>query len=90
MRVSVRVYSSSRRNVVGGRYGMAEPPVLIVRVSTPAVDGRANLSVVSELASAFGVPTRDVRVVSGATSRHKILDVIGADSAVLTELPLRQ
>ncbi|WP_099023178.1 DUF167 domain-containing protein [Mycolicibacterium palauense] len=44
---------------------------LIVYVRERAVEGRANDAVVALLARHFGVPRREVALVSGATSRHK-------------------
>ncbi|HWB65650.1 MAG TPA: DUF167 domain-containing protein [Mycobacteriales bacterium] len=78
MRLVVRVYPGAVRSKVGGRYGDAQPPSLIVRVRQPAVDGRANEAVLVEVARAFGLPRRGVRLVSGARSRTKLLDLDGA------------
>ena len=75
----MRVQPSSRVTRVGGRYGDMEPPVLIVRVVEPAVDGRANRACVDALAAALGVPRRAVRIVAGAGSRSKVVEVDGAD-----------
>jgi uncharacterized protein (TIGR00251 family) len=62
---------------VAGRYGDAEPPVLVVRVRAPAADGKANDAVIRVLADAFGVTARDVRLVTGHTSRSKTVEVDG-------------
>jgi hypothetical protein len=60
--------------------------VLVVHVGVPAVDGRANLATIQAVAAAFGVRRRDVRVVAGATSRNKVVEVTGGDPAVLAAL----
>lgn len=83
MRVHVRVYPGSRRTKVGGRHGDGEPPVLAVRVNAPAIEGRANEAVVRALADAFSVKPGMVSVISGAGSRHKVVEVAGADPEVL-------
>jgi uncharacterized protein YggU (UPF0235/DUF167 family) len=57
---------------VGGRYG---EDVLVVAVTEPAVDGRATSAALKAVARALGVPVRSVSLVSGATSRTKLLDV---------------
>ena len=85
-RVIVRVSPNSSFTEVGGRYGDAEPRVLIVRVTAPAVDGRANGAVISALARAFGLPSRNLRLVSGNHSRTKVIEVNGVDPSVLTVL----
>ena len=86
MRVVVRVQPSAKRTRVGGRYGDQEPPVLKVRVTAPAVDGKANAAVVAAVADALGLPAHAVRIVAGATNRTKTLAVEGADAAVLQQL----
>jgi uncharacterized protein YggU (UPF0235/DUF167 family) len=58
----------------------------VVRVSAPAVDGRATAAALAAIAAAFGVRPRAVRLVSGATNRTKVVDVDGADPAVLAQL----
>jgi len=57
---------------VGGRYG---EDVLVVAVQAPAVDGRATAAALKALAEALGVPVRDVNLVSGATSRTKLVEI---------------
>jgi uncharacterized protein (TIGR00251 family) len=86
VRVTVRVHPGARRARVGGRYGDSDPPVLVVRVTAPAVDGRANRAVIDALAEAFGVRAGTIRIVSGATARTKLLDVDRADPDVLQRL----
>jgi uncharacterized protein YggU (UPF0235/DUF167 family) len=89
MRVNVRVYPAARQTKVGGRYGTADPPVLIVRVNAPAVSGRANVAVVKAMALAFTVRPAQIELVAGASSRNKLVDVAGADPTTLAAL-LRQ
>ena len=59
---------------------------LIVRVTPRAVDGKATDAALTALAMAFGVRPRAVTLVSGATSRTKIVDVDGGEPAVLARL----
>ncbi|HVA05272.1 MAG TPA: DUF167 domain-containing protein [Acidimicrobiales bacterium] len=86
MRVSLRVQPGARTTQVGGRYGTTEPPILIVRVPQPAREGKANNAVLDALADAFDVPRRAVRLISGPANRSKIVDIDGADPAVLDAL----
>lgn len=90
VRLTVRVYPGARRDEVGGRYGTTEPPVLVVRVAAPASGGRANQRLVTVLAAALGVPRRAVTVVTGATSRTKVVEVSGAESAGRNRLLARR
>jgi uncharacterized protein len=71
VRVTIRVRPGSGRTVVGGEHDGA----LVVRVAQPAVDGRATEAALSALASALGVRRRDVSLVTGATSRTKVVEV---------------
>jgi uncharacterized protein YggU (UPF0235/DUF167 family) len=65
--------------VVGGRHGDA----LVVAVSARAVDGKATEAALRAVADAFEVRRRDVTLVTGATSRDKIVDIPG-DMAALS------
>jgi len=76
------VRPGSARTRVGGRHDGA----LVVRVSARAVEGRATEAALAAVAAAFGVRRRQVTLVSGATSRTKVLDVTGAEQAVLDNL----
>ena len=85
----MRVYPSAKRAGVGGRYGSSEPPVLIVRVTAPAVDGKANDAVLRAVAAALGVSPRDVRIASGARSRTKVLEIDANDPQAVAALLAR-
>lgn len=78
MRVAIRVKPGSARTVVGGRHGDA----LVVAVSARAVDGKATEAALRAVADAFDVRRRDVALVTGATSRDKIVDITGAAAAL--------
>jgi uncharacterized protein len=82
MRVTVRVRPGSSRPGVGGGHDGA----LVVRVSARAVDGAATAAALAAVAAAFGVPKGAVSLISGATSRTKILDVAGGNPADLERL----
>lgn len=77
MRLTVRVHPRAKRTAVGGSHDGA----LVVRVTEPAVDGKATEAALAAVAAALGVRRRDVTLVSGATSRTKVLDVAAADDA---------
>ena len=55
---------------------------LVVRVREPATDGRANRAVVEAVADALGVARGAVRITSGASSRRKVVEVDGEESAL--------
>jgi uncharacterized protein (TIGR00251 family) len=79
VRIDLRVIPRSPRTAVDGvRDGR-----LVLRVTAPPVDHAANEAVVAAIAEVLDVPKRAVRLVSGATSRNKSVEVEGvaADTA---------
>jgi uncharacterized protein len=75
MRIVIRVKPASARPGVGGEHGGA----LVVRVSARAVDGRATEAALAAVAASFGVGRSAVRLVSGASSRTKVIDIDAED-----------
>jgi uncharacterized protein (TIGR00251 family) len=62
---------------------------LKVKVHAPALDGRANEALLEFLAESLGVPRRDVTLVRGDKSRHKVIRISGLTlPAVKTRLAL--
>jgi uncharacterized protein len=82
LRVTLRVRPGAGRTKVGGEHDGA----LVVRVAAPAVDGRATEAALAAVAAAFGVRRPAVTLVTGATSRTKVVDVVGGDTGVLATL----
>ena len=82
MRVTIRVKPGSGRTVVGGRYDDA----LVVRVAARAVDGKATEAALRAVADALGVRRADLRLVTGATSRTKVVEVDADVSARVQQL----
>jgi uncharacterized protein (TIGR00251 family) len=73
VRVAIRVKPGSARTLVGGRHGDA----LVVSVTARAIDGKATDAALRAVAEAFGVRRRDVMLVTGATSRDKVVEISG-------------
>jgi uncharacterized protein YggU (UPF0235/DUF167 family) len=82
MRITIRVKPGSARPGVGGEHDGA----LIVAVSARAVDGKATEAALAAVADAFGVRRGAVRLVSGASSRTKIVDIDAGDPRLLASL----
>jgi uncharacterized protein (TIGR00251 family) len=78
VRLAIHVKPGSARTVVGGRHGDA----LAVSVAAHAVDGKATEAALRAVAEAFGVPRRDLTLVAGATSRHKVIEIDGEQASL--------
>jgi len=85
VRLAIRVRPGAGRTAVGGAHDGA----LVVRVAARAVDGKATEAALAAVAGAFGVRRSAVALVTGATSRTKVVEVEGADPAVLADLLAR-
>lgn len=73
--LAVRVRPGASRIAVGGRYEGPSGDALVVAVTAPPVDGRATEAVLRAVADALGVRPRQVRLVSGTTSRDKRIGI---------------
>ena len=82
MRITIRVRPGSAHPGVGGEHVGA----LVVRVSARAVDGKATEAALTAVAGAFGVRRSAVALVSGASSRVKIVEIAGGDPGLLADL----
>jgi uncharacterized protein YggU (UPF0235/DUF167 family) len=85
MRVTIRVRPGVSRPSVGGEHDGA----LIVAVSARAVGGQATEAALAAVAGAFGVRRRCVTLVTGTTSRTKVIDIVDGDPSVLARLLAR-
>jgi uncharacterized protein (TIGR00251 family) len=76
--VAVRVTPRGGRDDIDGLETLSDGrPVLKVRVRAIADGGEANRAVMELLAKALGVPKRNVRLLSGSTSRQKQIAIDG-------------
>lgn len=71
VRLALHVQPGAKRNSVVGVHGDA----LKIAVSAPPVDGKANDAICVFVAELLHVPVRSVSVISGATSRRKVLAI---------------
>lgn len=71
--ISVRVQPRSSRNEIVGVLGES----LKVRVTAPPVDGAANEALIDLLKSTFRIPSTAITIVSGSSSRTKIVELAG-------------
>jgi uncharacterized protein len=77
--IRVRLQPRARRDeIVGERAGS-----VVMRVTAPPVDGKANAALCALIARAAGVAPSRVQVVRGHTARDKLVRVEGVDDAAL-------
>jgi uncharacterized protein len=78
-RVTVRVHPRARRSAINGRFGEAYK----LDLAAPPVDGKANEECRRFFAELAGVPRARVRIVTGLTSRLKVVEVEGVSQEEL-------
>ena len=66
--------------------GGSREGALLVRVTARAVDGKATEAALDAVADALGVRRAGVRLITGATSRTKLLNVDGVDVRAIERL----
>jgi uncharacterized protein (TIGR00251 family) len=71
IRIRVHVQPRASRSEIVGLHGDA----LKVRLLAPPVDGEANAALIALLADRLNISRRTVRIVSGATSRAKTVEI---------------
>jgi uncharacterized protein len=85
-RLAVRLTPRARANRIDGIAPLADgSAALKASVTAPPEDGRANGALLGLLAKEFGLPARDFRLVTGARSRDKTVEIAGADAALLRQ-----
>jgi uncharacterized protein (TIGR00251 family) len=71
--VEIRLQPRGGRDaVVGERDG-----AVLIRISAPPVDGKANAALIAFVAKRLGVPKGSVTIVRGEAARNKVIRVDG-------------
>jgi uncharacterized protein (TIGR00251 family) len=77
--ITVRLQPRAKRTEIAGERAGA----LLVRVTAPPVDGRANDALCRLIADRAGVAAGRVQVVRGASTRDKVVRVAGVEDRAL-------
>ncbi|HVZ00968.1 MAG TPA: DUF167 domain-containing protein [Dongiaceae bacterium] len=77
LRLRLKVQPKARRHGIVGVGPDRDGPALRVAVNAPPEAGKANAAVIALLAEAFDVAKAAVSVVTGATDRHKLVEIRG-------------
>lgn len=75
MRIKVRVTTNAKKAEVIE----VAPDEYKVRVNAKPVSGAANIRLIEILAEHFNVSFGAIRMISGATSREKVVEIVGRD-----------
>ncbi len=75
LRLRIHLQPRAARNQIVGRHGDA----IKIQVHAPPVDGAANAALVDLLAQTCGVPRSAIRILRGATSRTKVVEIWSDD-----------
>ncbi len=72
--LTLHVQPGAKRSEVSGLHGDA----LKIRLAAPPIEGRANEALLRFIAELFEVPLRNVELLRGAQSRHKMVKITGS------------
>ena len=72
-RIAVKVHPRAKRSAITGRFGDAWK----LDLAAPPVDGKANAECIRFFAELAKVPRSRVRIVQGAGSRMKVVEIEG-------------
>ena len=72
--LTLHVQPGAKRSEISGLHGDA----LKIRLAAPPIDGRANEALLRFIADLFAVPLRNVELLRGAQSRHKMVKITGS------------
>jgi uncharacterized protein (TIGR00251 family) len=78
---AVRVQPRARRNAVVGELGGA----LKIALTAPPVEGRANEACIDFLAEVLDLPRASISIISGQSSRNKVIRITGLSAKNLRE-----
>jgi len=80
--LTLHIQPGAKKSEFAGLHGEA----LKIRLAAPPVDGKANEALVKFVAARLGLAKSAVSLVSGQTSRHKILEVRGTTATAVATL----
>ena len=79
---TVRIVPRASRSEITGEQSGA----LRVRIAAAPVEGAANQELIKLLAKSFKLPKNAVQIISGSTSKNKIVRIQGGDATRLQQL----
>jgi uncharacterized protein len=80
--ISVHLVPRSSRNEI---VEIMETGSVKIKLTAPPVDGQANKALIDFLADALDVPPSQIEIISGQTSKNKIVTVLSLDAETLNQ-----
>ncbi len=74
--LKIKVEPRSSKSGIVGPYGNARK----VKLTSPPVEGKANKELIEVLAKGFGIAKKDIEIISGQSSKNKIVRLNGVSS----------
>ncbi len=71
--LAVRLQPGAKKTMIKGVYGEAASPQLNIAVQAPPIEGRANAALLDFLAEVFALPKSAATILSGESSRTKVV-----------------
>ena len=81
--LTLHVQPGAKKSEVSGLHGDA----LKIRLAAPPIEGRANEALLRFVADSFNVPLKNVELLRGTQSRHKMVRVTGSQVEAASLLP---
>ncbi len=75
----VKVEPRSSRSGISGLYGDS----LKVKLTSPPVEGKANNEIISVLSKVLGIKKKQIEIVSGRSSKNKIIRLTDVEKNIL-------
>lgn len=75
--LTIRVHPGAKRNAITGLHADS----LKVALNAPPIEGRANDAMIAFIAESLSLPKSRVVLLSGASSRSKVLRITGKSAA---------
>jgi len=75
IRIEIKVQPRSSKNQVAGEQDGA----LKIKLTAPPVDGEANQALIKYLSTWLKIPKKNITLLKGETSRHKLVEIKGID-----------
>jgi hypothetical protein len=85
--ISVRVNTRSPRTEFAG---VMDDGTIKVKLTSAPIDGKANEELIKFLAGVMQIPKTNVEIISGHTSKNKLVVLFGVDSDRVNQLIVKE